>query len=437
MKRLLLDHFRRKAWILAAGAALEFTAGWIGADGTVNIAMIQLQIGIFMGPFLLSMDLQRGLGRALATLPLCARQLGRAWWLATVAVPVAGYSGLLFAGAGLASLVNPRLQPSWGHLAISSLFLLFWMGVSFSLLANPLVGHGWRHKLLSLSGVLFLIAGGFLFFQNLLEHPALLAGALIIGLAATLAGWLNAGWILANGSGSLRPVPQPGRHVMQTPSPAHRPGGRGGLPLLVGRSFLRFFPIFLIMLVLKLLLRGHGESWSHALTVSSGVGFFPFWFVAFMSFSPLLQQWRLLRSLPVSAGRLAAGLMLAVLLPVAALGALHAGFLGLALGNAAALDIANSYLLALAVGAFSLLPIAWLGAGTLSYLLLIGLMIFAQFTPLFLRHDSPNLAPGVTGVVAAVLVAIAFLLTRHALTHTSRAYRAQANPFSQACVPNR
>ncbi len=446
MNRLILDHLRRNAWMLAFGAVLELIAGWLGAAGGSDAFALHLQVGFLMGPFLLFLDLQRGLARNLSVLPLCARQIGRAWWLATVAIPAAGCSAVLFSGAGLASLIHPGYEPAWDRLALSSLCLFLWTGTAFPLVTNLFVGmstHRWRSRLRTLSGALWglLLGAGFLLFQDLDREPLRLAGFFVVCLPATLAGWLRSGRIFEDGPSFCPAAHHLERDPAPGPLPSHRPGGHGGLPMLIGHAFLRTFSIGFAVIVLQPLiplLQGRLETWPRALGASSGVGFFPFWLIVFFAFSPLLLQWRLMRSLPLSAGRLAAGLLLAALLPVAVLGVLHAGFLGLAVGNTAAQDIATYYLLALATGAFSLLPIAWLGAGALSYLLLVGLTIFAQFTPLYLDDSlGPGPALGLTGLVTAVAVTLAFLLTRHALTHTTRAYRMQPNSFTHGCAPGR
>ena len=81
MKRLMLDYFRRWWWVLALVGIFEFRLGWSIANRPEdNFEFWGLMLALWTGANLLSFDLRRGVVRAIAPLPLTARQIGRSWW---------------------------------------------------------------------------------------------------------------------------------------------------------------------------------------------------------------------------------------------------------------------------------------------------------------------------------------------------------------------
>jgi hypothetical protein len=137
MKRLLLDYFRRKSWILPFGAALELLIGWLAGSYSRAfdfIPMFSMQIALFMGAMLFAFDLNRGVARTVASLPLTAAQIGRAWWLATVPIPAIGISALMFMGAGVSHFFHQKTPFPAGALAMTSVFTLLWLGAGFTAL---------------------------------------------------------------------------------------------------------------------------------------------------------------------------------------------------------------------------------------------------------------------------------------------------------------
>ena len=80
MKRLIFDHFRRWRWILALGSVFAFAQGWfIASSAAYTFEFWVLLLALWTGANLLTFDLQRGVIRAVAVLPLTARQIGRSW----------------------------------------------------------------------------------------------------------------------------------------------------------------------------------------------------------------------------------------------------------------------------------------------------------------------------------------------------------------------
>ena len=157
MKKLILDHFRRWWWVLAPGAVYALVLGWsmaIPADASelwhgkrlfvlvwlkVQSNMFVSQVfclAVFTGAMLLLFDLHRGIARAVSALPLTARQIGRSWWLATVAIPAIVYAALFFGGAGTFYLFHPNQVFPAARLVMASIFTLLWLGMGFTIYFN-------------------------------------------------------------------------------------------------------------------------------------------------------------------------------------------------------------------------------------------------------------------------------------------------------------
>jgi len=101
MNHIVCDHLRRWRWLWLGSCAicvLDLGAGHPLKPDFSNAAFMPLVT--CLGAFLLSVDLSRGdLARLLRTLPVSARDLGRAWWWASVGLPgitVAGLTGLFY-----------------------------------------------------------------------------------------------------------------------------------------------------------------------------------------------------------------------------------------------------------------------------------------------------------------------------------------------------
>ena len=445
MKRLILDYLRRRAWILVTGAVFEFFMGGAAAvfandNGHHPLVGMQLPIGLFMGALLLSADLQRGLARVATALPLTARQVGRAWWLATVAIPAAGFSMLLFVGAGSVWLSRPGAQFPSGELAMASVVLSVWLGATFTIFfgtGRGFYGSSWWKRALNVSfSVLWgaTIGGSFWVFQNALEHKVTQAVYLAACLALTVWGWLRAGQFVADRASS-RPATQSGsgpRDGRQR-APARLPAGYGGIPFFISTTFAPAFRLGLAMLALLpliALLQGGGKNWRGVVESFSALGFFPLWFILFFALTPAFLQLRLLRSLPLTASRIAVTMMAAILLPLVALGMATAGLIALISGAHAALDLANQfYLLSLPPAALSVVFVTRMGAGVPAYLLMFLAMIGAQTAPLWLEmlfhHNPVSWVP--TLAIDGFFVLLSFWLTRRSLTHSYHAYRHPQN----------
>ena len=96
MKQIIFDYFRRwrlvfilisPFYFLYADFVLFFQFQSPLSQAMFYVIIFQIIIG-FLG-CLFTMDLQRGLARVMTTLPVTTKQVGRAWWMASVAIPAA------------------------------------------------------------------------------------------------------------------------------------------------------------------------------------------------------------------------------------------------------------------------------------------------------------------------------------------------------------
>jgi hypothetical protein len=438
MKRLILDHFRRWCWLLAVSGMLILWIGWFVAKfQDNNFCSWGFILALSAGAILLSFDLQRGFARAVAMLPLTAGQIGRSWWLATVAIPAIALSMLLLLGAGFFYYCHTNESFPWGRLAMTSLFNLLWLGIIFTCVVPRSDVYGNRRQRVRscFVGTLpaLMIFGGLFFFQDAAKKPFQSAIFLGAGVWLTLVGWFCAErFVLGRASFRLA--------AMQSNDPRgqHRaPGGYGGIAFLIRILFVRIFLIGLAVLLimpLMIVLQGRLKSWHQAIeTLLGGMGNgLPFCFVIFFMLIPSLMQLRFLRTLPIPATRLAIVLIAMALLPLIALGALMVGFAGWALGTPTAIMVSKCYVFILAPVSLSVFFAVWRGVGIQTYaLMLLFTTMGFQIVPLWLQvfFHYREIPFGLAVTFAAVCVLSSFLLTRGALIHSSRAYRVQANPF--------
>ena len=116
MKNLILDHCRRWWWVLGLCAGLEYALGWYMANKPdLPLEFYGLMIAMWSGAILLQKDWRRGAVRAVAILPLTGRQIGRAWWLATVGIPAIILTALLLLGSTISGVSPAPLTVAWAN----------------------------------------------------------------------------------------------------------------------------------------------------------------------------------------------------------------------------------------------------------------------------------------------------------------------------------
>ena len=437
MKRLILDYFRRKIWILAVGVALELLIGWLivaaGRAFSGTDIGFQLQMALFIGVMPLLFDLQRGVARTVASLPLTAAQIGRAWWLATVGIPGIAISALLFLGAGAFHFLHPHTAFPTGHLAMISVFTLLWLGAGFTTIfgiAGGCYGSLWYRVRNVFFAILWGILCGFglILFRDLSTNSVEALILLGFGTVMTVVGWLCAGRFVL-GRASFRPASM----HLKNPRGRHRaPVGYGGLPLLISTTFVRCLLMVLgvvAAIALMMAMDGGTKSWHQLGAPMALVGSsFPAWFIIifFQVLPAALLQIRLLRTLPITATKLAAVLIAIAILPFIATGVIIAAAVELTSNSPLAFTFFKGFALTLAPASMCVFFAVWLGVGKRAYALMIVTMLAFQITSVFERRQ---LSPVLTDVIVAATVTLAFLLTRRSIIQSSQTYRIQASPF--------
>jgi hypothetical protein len=128
---------------------LEFRLGWSIADRPEGaFEFWAFLLSLWAGAVLLSFDLKRGVLRVLVPLPLTARQIGRGWWVATVAITFLKSYTFILAPASLC------------------VFFVVWRGdgmLAYALLIFTMFGflqmHGWLQVFLHNPEIPFNLIG--------------------------------------------------------------------------------------------------------------------------------------------------------------------------------------------------------------------------------------------------------------------------------------
>lgn len=440
MKNIMLDHFRRWWWVLALCAGLEYALGWRIADKPdLPLEFYGLMIAMWSGAALLQKDWQRGAVRAVAILPLTGRQIGRAWWLATVGIPAIMLTSLLLMGGGTYHLLHPNTVLPLGRLAMMGLLNLPWLATMFMCIFAT-VGtpeKGWEriyNPFLSLLSVAMLF-GGMLLCTNASKSPVKCAMFLGVGAWLMLAGWFraerfnfgrSAPVFLRRANRALRR--RTGASLTPlAPKPQPAPAGYGAIPFLIFTTFVRGFSTITFMVAMMWLI----FAWQHQKPESFGIMFIimPCWFLVFFHLPPSLRQVRFLRTLAMSSSRLAALLMSVVVLPLVALGALVAGIAGVVYGAPLAVMALKGYMVILAPAALCVFLSLGRSEGKLTFLFHLVLMTVFFAIPVYLLVSSQyrEIPAILEGLIVLIFVLLAFLLTRSALIYSSRPYRIQEN----------
>jgi hypothetical protein len=276
-----------------------------------------------------------------------------------------------------------------------------------------------------------MLFGGMLTLQDSTKQPFKFAVYLGVGALLIVAGWIRAErFVLGRASFRLPAL------RCKSPGAQYRaPGGYGGIPYLISTSFVRMFLYVASMIALMaLLMLWQGQAIPQYVAIVTFAGtscFMACGFILVFQLLPVLRQLRLLRTLPISATRLATLMFVIVVLPLIALGTLATGVAGLALGTQAAITFLKSYTLILAPASLCVFFAVWRGDGMPAYALLVITMFGFQQATLRLQmfFHYPEMPFSLIGSIVVICVLLAFLLTRRALMHSSHAYRVQANPF--------
>lgn len=433
MTRLILDHFRRWAWVIALVLAFQFYIGWLIAwRPTEPFEFWVFMSSLWMGAILVSFDLQRGMARAVMSLPLTARQIGRGWWLATIPIPAIALAIVVFLGAGTFHYFHPNKVFPIRQLVVASLLALPWLGTTFTAIYgmnNRILFGSWRGRAVntffSLLATVCLF-GGMLTVNGSAKQPVKLAIYLSVGLFLIIAGWFRAEeFVIGRASFRLPQIPR-----KMAPGIYRAPTGYGGMPFLISTGFTRAFLLCTLVvgiMALSFFFINRGRVQREDIVILAQMAsFMSCWlsvlFVPTMILWPL-RQWR---TMPIPATVLAADLIVVTVLPLAAFGILLAGIVWPIFGSVPALLVLKDYLLVLAPAAFCVSLILWCGMATAySNVLGFGVIFIFLLASLWLPHHFhlKELSIGITGSFVALSLFLAWLLAYYMTKNKSRAYR--------------
>jgi hypothetical protein len=416
---------------------------WLLTQGGMFVAQT-MGLGVFTGAMLLQVDFPRGLVRVAALLPLTSRQVGRSWWLASVAAPAALQIVMLFVGAGAFHGFHPGLGFGLPGLLWCSLVIFIWFGLGFNIYftnytLQRLPGN-WRRRLwqLLVTALMLWMLFGFALSLEAQKNPVKWAIFLGAGLTLTLVGWWQAGqFSLASQFGRAGAKPLAAmqdrfrKKLLLTPlsvksqaEPPPAADGSGGISLLIRTNFhpaFWFCMLIVVCMLVALALEGAIKSWQAALELAANL-VAAYWVICFACFASVLRELRYLRTLPLASGRLALVLVLAALLPLVATGALIAGVACLSTDTGIGLLVLKNFTLILAPASLCLAAATWRGVGV-AYAVVIPSLIGFEWVCF---RDIPL---STCGIVAAGSVLLAILIVGHNLRHSHHAYRAPATSF--------
>jgi len=424
MNRMILNLYWRWWWIYAPAMLILGTVAGCSVNsksGQQVFSSLMLQAAVFTGCFTLSMDLQRGIARALLALPLTAKQIGKTAWIAGVLIPSVALAIVVTMGVTIGAMVKHQPVEHPGFYALLWLLCASWQGASFYLLSemNPANARSVRGMVAgALWGLSF--AGCFWLAQVIrMDEPSLpLLGAIGIGVLLSLLGWLRAEDLILQRV-SFRQGAQIGN---AKPGQFHAPSGFGGVPFLWQTLVIRVFYMMLLIAAYFILMQViFGAMKRVPLTpenlanaISPSLVSFGYMFTFFWLLMPMLMSLRSLRSLPISTPQLAATL---VFFPVVT---------NLAMAGALALTCHTPVVL------FKMFPVSALFALTVPLILRSGggMAMFALSVFLVMAGYTTTEIIGLkipmnsmTACVSLLIVFISWLLACRELQRSSRAYQ--------------
>ncbi len=447
MKLIILDHFRRwRVAMILFGVIFFLFAGFIEKEGGSEMlaapfnALLNhtifyvyvFQILIFYAGFFLTMDLRLGLARALTALPVTTKQIGRALWLASVAIPALGLTVIGFLALLVFSIGANKAMP-FGNYLIACVLAAPTLGAMFG--ATTFTVTAIPETLLDRIRAMFsnvfmmLPIFGLIFFDR--KNPNMTEAGLIFAALTilTIIGWFRAEQLVLNRAG-FRPA---SRHPKKQTAQYKTPTGFGGIPFLItkttGQVLLMYLFMAAFMLAIPMLMEGH-RTFQDSIRINAGgynLVIFSAWAVGIFQVFHMLIQLRLLRTLPISTTKLAA---LLVFLPIASLVLLSiilGAFFFPFIGQPKALEVAATFLTPMTIVSIGIPLVFWLGLER-NTMVLIGFVFFLSVTlPIWFGLDKVPLSLRFAGT--AFLIGASFFVTKYLLARSSKAYRVLPNPI--------
>lgn len=392
---------------------------------------------MFFG-FLLMFDVQRGLSRALISLPITAKQIGRAWWLAAVALPAIALA--------ITSLLALLIFPSRANELLALKNCLFnwvltalYFGAMFGSLTfmNTTMSNVVMNRLYTIPLSFFfpITIMGFIFvqFETLSVFTTVLIFAAYLILAVL--GWFRAERMVMQRA-AFKLVTQ----SVSTNQQSHRtPQGFGGLSYFVQKTFSQTTLIGLAIvgwMAFTMSFFHFFHDQSHAQTVTSMVdgGSIPYIFVLLFGIISVVGQLRFLRTLPIGSATLAATMVVVPVVSIAVIGLIVTTLATFVAGEAVISHTANAFLMLGAKAAIMVPIIVWRGLGVVTYFLVFLMAISDSFIKLALTimfhlgSNTPEHSLWISLIILLAALAVSFVLTQRLLTKSNSAYHVRTMP---------
>ncbi len=450
MKRIISDYLRRR-WLVLTFIAIGFFLlegliigvkhGIPNARITVSNPHLMMQstfavqMYLFVG-LLLVTDLRQGIARVLTSLPLTTREIGRALWLAAVALPAAVFILSSLLGLLFFSTVTHQVI-SWGHHLAGWIALALVLSGAFGALTfRPPSPETVRDKIrTTLSILIFLIpASGWFVLQIGFEFPGkpvLVFTSQIALVALTAIGWLRADYLVIQHAG-FKPGTQP---RTRNSNVAHPVRGFGGLAYLVKTTLVR--GVLLNMLVVGLTglfeyfcIIGsndlhHSATYMFMNAFSAQVLVFPL-----LSVIPVVYQLRYFRTLPITPSALASTLILLPVLCIVITCVISLMIISfISPYSPLVLPILKIFLRFAAIAAIAMAIYIWRGIDALSVTLFVLLMISDSVGTLILMaifrpSTFPECPLWAASLISCIIIATSIRITRYLVTR-STSYRSR------------
>ena len=449
MKTIVIDHIRRWWWLWLFSCV---GCGWIVGFGRPlkpDLSNAWFPVAMYLGVVQLSQDLQRGdVLHVLRAMPVSAKQIGRAWWWASVGVPalvLALITGLMFACSSFFGSQPVSLIAGFNFWLSNALLLgaLFFFESGMPALGSlkTRTPRGWGCLFSLLFGASFFVMIYFyrLFPAQTTSWDCFVAVASIL----TVAGWFRAEMFAREQLGNIiRPRDHfrnlarsfPGMNLKST----HSMNGRGGLRFLFQTQFVNLALMGLSMVVigggvmiltsvLTGALKGN-EMLVNTITIGFTTQIFA-WLICWQTVRAALHL-RCLRTLPVTTMKLAGVFILApatAMLVIFCFASLvfAAIFPNASVSPLAMLRAGSLLQIALALTVVPL--VVWRGFDLFGFVVVMLVVIGGPISSIFVKKHFPTAA---NLAVSLLVVFGCFLVTKLLLERSSTTYRPRRNQFA-------
>jgi len=439
MKQIIRDQFRRRWLFLILFCLTYFAFGPFFISQKVlssySIFFI-LWLSLVLGPNVWLSELRQGYARVALTLPLTAKEIGRAFWWLSVGIAtmlIAVFSFLGFITGKLCFSTNESGVGYWLlYVAVNAVLLaaIFWLFSGTS--GKPTYFRKMKFAA-RLSGVVWwsgLIGGGYYLFTSGLDNGIRLTVYFLVCTPLAILGWLRAERMIAD-FGEFPPVAQPPQNARKQFAP---PSGNGGIAYIFQNTFIRVWLMGLFMLVAVNVLgifENRPFDWHHLTrNLTGSVAFFIFFFLFISRSTSLILNLRFLRTTPISTGRLAAVLLGETILPLLSLCLGITASAWHETGSAECLSCFKLESLVAASASVFIAVLIWNTSANFIKASLLVIVILATSAPAFYQltcMDERGLPFWfVFGFTAVVLIG-AHWATSQILTQSSSVYRSRQN----------